>query len=59
MRPGGRVVIAYGGRFASSDWDFWFDVLGRHAHRGTREPNTPCTRADPRRASFFVEGEVR
>lgn len=42
VRPGGRVVLAYGGRFASEEWDFWFEVLAKHAHRGTREPTLPA-----------------
>jgi SAM-dependent methyltransferase len=46
-RRGGRVVVALGGRFASPEWDFWFEVLGRHAHRGTLEPSLPAPVAIP------------
>jgi SAM-dependent methyltransferase len=42
VRSGGKVVLAFGGRFASSDWDFWFETLARHASRGTRAPTLPA-----------------
>lgn len=42
VRPGGRVVLAHGGRFTSADWDFWFETLARYAHRGTLESSLPA-----------------
>ena len=55
VREGGRVVLAHGGRFTSADWDFWFEVLARHAHRGTREPTLPAPTPIPDAEAAFGE----
>jgi SAM-dependent methyltransferase len=55
VRRAGRVVLAYGGRFASPEWDFWFEVLARHADRGTLEPTLPSPTPIPDAEAAFCE----
>ena len=53
VHTGGRMVLAYGAGFASSDWDFWFEVLERHADRGTRPPTLPAPTPIPDPTAAF------
>jgi SAM-dependent methyltransferase len=41
VRPGGRVAIALGGRFADAEWGFVMDTLLRFSDRATRTPTLP------------------